>query len=125
MDRRLARESYLKTRLVTSTPIELMILFLGKAADETGQAINRMEEEKRIDKNKRFLEAQKAVDEVIFLLNTQSDYYIVHCALLDYTSQLLIEANIKTDIAPAEEALSYLTALLAEWKDAQQKKKQR
>ena len=125
MDRRLARDSYLKTRLVISTPVELMILFLEKAAEETEQAIKRMEEEKRIDKNKRFLEAQKAVDEVIFLLNAQSDYYRMHRALLDYTSQLLIEANIKTDIAPAEEALSYLTALLAEWKDAQQKKKQR
>lgn len=111
-------EKYRQSSVQTSTPAQLLLMLYDGAIRFVNAGLEGVKE-KNIEKaNLNFGKAQTIISELMSTLNF--DYAISKdlFSLYEYANHLLIEANIKKMVEPAEEALGYLCELRETWAQA-------
>ncbi|KAA8997979.1 flagellar export chaperone FliS [Paenibacillus spiritus] len=111
-------EKYRQSSVNTSTPSQLLIMLFDGAIRFTRAGVEGLNESNIIKTNQNLVKAQAILSELMTSLNPGYEISKSLYSLYEYIKHLLIQANIKKEIAPAEEALGYLTELRTTWMEA-------
>jgi flagellar protein FliS len=108
---------YLKVKIQTAKPAELLILLFDGAIRFTGQAKRHLEAHDYEEKNDLLLRAQNIVLELLQALDQRigPELYARLTELYRFCYERLIQANIKNDAAAAEAAITVLEHLRETW----------
>ena len=109
---------YLKVKIETAKPTELLLLLLDGAVKFTRQARARIEEKDFEEKNRLLLKAQDIMLELIQALDPTigEELYSRLVGLYRFCYERLVRANLDNDTGPADEALSILEHLRETWR---------
>jgi flagellar protein FliS len=112
------QNSYMNTKIQTSSPGELTLMLYNGCIRFTKQAINCMNQRDYEGKHTNFIKAQNIIDELQSTLNM--DYELSHQlnSLYLFISKKLMEANVKRDQIAAEECIGLVTELRDTWAEA-------
>lgn len=111
-------EKYRQSSVTTSTPGQLLIMLYDGAIRFIRGGIEGIQEQD-IDKTNTLLnKAQAIVSELMITLDHSYDVSQNLALLYEYINRQLLQANIKKEAAPAEEALGYLLDLREAWVQA-------
>ncbi|WP_017815468.1 flagellar export chaperone FliS [Paenibacillus shenyangensis] len=110
-------EKYRQNAVQTS-PGQLLIMLYDGAIRFTLAAIDGINQKDYAKSNTNFGKAQAIVSEFRASLDRSYDVAENLDRLYEYMGYLLIQANIKKDVASAEEALGYLKDLRETWVEA-------
>jgi flagellar protein FliS len=114
---------YLKVKIQTANPSELLLLLLDGAIRFTVQARRYIEQGSLEEKNRLILRAQNIVLELIQALDQRigEELYGRLVGLYRFCYERLLRANLKNDVAAADEALRILEHLRETWRMAVKK----
>ncbi|AIQ76832.1 MULTISPECIES: flagellar export chaperone FliS [Paenibacillus] len=111
-------EKYRQSSVKTSTPSQLLIMLFDGAIRFVRAGMEGIDS---VDYQKTNINLGKAQTIVSELMSTLDPTYDISKSLNDlyeYINHLLIQANVKKDKVPAEEALQYLTEFRVTWLEA-------
>ncbi|MDP4098592.1 flagellar export chaperone FliS [Paenibacillus sp. P96] len=108
-------EKYKQSSVQTSTPGQLVIMLYDGAIRFVKAGLEGIEAKDYAKANINLGKAQTILSELMSTLNPSYDIAKNLFALYEYMNHLLIQANIKKEIAHGEEALSYLQELRETW----------
>lgn len=111
-------EKYRQSSVKTSTPSQLLIMLFDGAIRFVRAGMEGIDS---VDYQKTNINLGKAQTIVSELMSTLDPTYDISKSLYDlyeYINHLLIQANVKKDKVPAEEALQYLTEFRLTWLEA-------
>jgi len=113
-------QEYLKVKIETAKPTELLLLLLDGAVRFTRQALGRIAEKDFEEKNRLLLKAQDIMLELIQALDPAigEELYDRLIGLYRFCYDRLVRANLDHDPRPAEEALNILEHLRDTWRMA-------
>ncbi len=106
---------YLQNTIQTVSPAQLLIMLVDGGIRFLRQGVEAIKEKKYSDANTYLLKTQDIVSEFIITLDRKSPLAENLLRLYEYFNSRLMEANLKKDVAPAEEVLSYLIDLKETW----------
>ncbi|MUG23700.1 flagellar export chaperone FliS [Paenibacillus macerans] len=111
-------EKYRQSSVTTSTPSQLLIMLYDGAIRFIRGGIEGIKE-RDFDKTNTLLnKAQAIVTELMVTLDHSYEISQNLTSLYDYINRQLLQANVKKEAAPAEEALGYLLELREAWVQA-------
>ncbi|GGF96461.1 flagellar export chaperone FliS [Paenibacillus aceti] len=111
-------DKYKKTSVQTSTPSQLLLMLYDGAIRFVRGGIEGIKEQDHNKTNTQLNKAQAIISELTATLDRSYEVSEGLAALYEYMNHLLIEANIKKQEGPAEEALGYLLELRESWAQA-------
>lgn len=111
-------DKYKKTSVQTSTPSQLLLMLYDGAIRFVRGGIEGIKEQDHNKTNTQLNKAQAIISELTVTLDRSYEVSEGLAALYEYMNHLLIEANIKKQEGPAEEALGYLLELRESWAQA-------
>ena len=116
-----AAEAYKRQQVLTATPEQLTLMLYNGCLKFIGEGIDAVNNKKYEDANTSLQKAQRIISE--FRLTLNMDYEISHqlFPLYNYVYDRLIEGNMKSDVAPLEEAKEIITELRDAWVGAMKK----
>ena len=110
---------YLRQRVETATPAQLIGMLYDAGTGAIRTALKAHEEGDREEACRQYLRAQDVVMELRFALNPEAGEIARNLdSIYAYLFQRLVDANIKRDPAPAQEALGLLASLQEAWREA-------
>jgi flagellar protein FliS len=112
------RNKYLETAIQTASPAQLLIMLCDGAIRFCKTGIESIKQNKMEEANTNFVKAQDIIVEFVITLDKESPVAEGLIQLYDYFVFLLIEANTKKKVEPAEEVLGYLVELKETWVQA-------
>ena len=112
------QNKYLETAVQTATPAQLLIMLCEGAIRFCRIGIEAIKECRLEEANRNFCKAQAIISEFAITLNKSYQISQDLLKLYDYFVYLIIQANTKKIIEPAEEALGYLVDLKETWIEA-------
>ncbi|WP_046227679.1 flagellar export chaperone FliS [Paenibacillus dauci] len=110
-------EKYRQNAVQTS-PGQLLIMLYDGAIRFILAAIDGVDQKDHIKSNTNFGKAQTIISELRATLNHSYEIAGSLEKLYEYMNYLLIQANIKKNVEPAEEVLGYLRDLRESWVEA-------
>ena len=111
-------DKYKQSSVQTSTPAQLLIMLYDGAIRFVRGAIGSIELKDYSKTNEFMSKAQAIISELRATLNHSYEISGQLDKLYEYMNYLLIDANIKKESKPAEEALGYLLELRESWMQA-------
>ena len=116
-----AAEAYKRQQVLTATPEQLTLMLYNGCLKFIGEGIEAVKDKKYEDANTNLQKAQRIISE--FRLTINMDYEISHqlFPLYNYVYDRLVEGNMKSDIAPLDEAKEIITELRDAWVGAMKK----
>lgn len=111
-------EKYRQSSVQTSTPAQLLLMLFDGAIRFVRGGIEGIGERDYDKINTMLSKAQAIISELTATLDRSYEVSEGLAALYEYMNHLLIEANIKKQEGPAEEALGYLLELRESWAQA-------
>ena len=116
-----AAEAYKRQQVLTATPEQLTLMLYNGCLKFIGEGIEAVKDKKYEDANTSLQKAQRIISE--FRLTLNMDYEISHqlFPLYNYVYDRLVEGNMKSDIAPLDEAKEIITELRDAWVGAMKK----
>lgn len=111
-------EKYRQSSVQTSTPAQLLLMMYDGAIRFVKMGVEGIKEQDFQKANTFLNKTQSIVNELIVTLDYSFDVSKSLSSLYEYINYLLIQANIKKEAAPAEEALGYLVELRQTWAQA-------
>ena len=111
-------EKYRQSSVQTSTPAQLLLMMYDGAIRFVKMGVEGIKEQDFQKANTFLNKTQSIVSELIVTLDYSFDVSKGLSSLYEYINYLLIQANIKKEAAPAEEALGYLVELRETWAQA-------
>lgn len=118
MTERKKPNEYLKVRIQTAQPTELLILLFDGAIRFATQAKRHIEERRLEDKNHLLLRTQDIVLELLQALDRSigDDVYGRLVQLYRFCYERLLQANLKDDTRAADDAITILEHLRETWR---------
>ncbi|WP_433944312.1 flagellar export chaperone FliS [Paenibacillus sp. SN-8-1] len=104
-------EKYRQSSVQTSTPGQLLLMLYDGAIRFVRSGIDGLQKKDMQKANLNLGKGQSIVNELLSTLDRTYEVSEGLASLYEYINHLLIEANIKKNEQPAEEALGYLTDL--------------
>ena len=116
-----AAEAYKRQQVLTATPEQLTLMLYNGCLKFIGEGIEAVSAKKYETANTSLQKAQRIISE--FRLTLNMEYEISHqlFPLYNYVYDRLVEGNIKSDVAPLEEARGIITELRDAWVGAMKK----
>lgn len=116
-----AAEAYKRQQVLTATPEQLTLMLYNGCLKFIGEGIESVNGKKYEDANTSLQKAQRIISE--FRLTLNMDYEISHqlFPLYNYVYDRLVEGNMRSDVAPLEEAKEIITELRDAWVGAMKK----
>ncbi len=111
-------EKYRQSSIQTSTPAQLVVMLYDGAIRFVRTAMDGLSKQDLEKTNLNLGKAQTIVSELMSTLNYTYEISKNLYTMYEYTNFLLVEANIRKDMAKAEEALGYLIELRETWLQA-------
>lgn len=111
-------DKYRQSSVQTSNPAQLVIMLYDGAIRFVKTAIDGLTHKDNEKTSLNLGKAQTIISELMSTLDRSYDVSKNLYSLYEYTNYLLVEANIRKDIAKAEEAVGYLTDLRETWLQA-------
>ena len=111
-------EKYRQSTVQTSTPGQLLLMLYDGAVRFTRLGIDAIGTQNIEKANNNFGKAQTIITELSATLDPSYEVSERLSTLYEYMNHLLIEANVKKQVAPAEEVIGYLTELRDTWAQA-------
>jgi flagellar protein FliS len=111
-------EKYRQSSVSTSSPGQLLIMLYDGAIRFIRGGIEGIQEQDISKTNTLLNKAQAIVSELMMTLDHSYAISQNLASLYEYINRQLIQANIKKEVAPAEEALGYLLELREAWVQA-------
>jgi flagellar secretion chaperone FliS len=110
-------KNYLRTRVMTATREQLQMMLFDGAVRFAQQARNALEKKDFETSHNTLTRAQRIVTELITTLDHKQDPELCGklTALYNYTFKKLVQANLRRDIKPLDEALKILTYQRDTW----------
>ena len=114
---------YLKVKIETAKPTELLMLLFDGAIRFTTQGKDHLEQKNFEEKNGLFLRAQNIVLELLQALDQRigEELYARLTELYRFCYERLVQANLMNDTTAADEAIRLLTHLRETWQLAIEK----
>jgi len=106
---------YLETAVQTATPSQLLIMLYDGAIRFTKHGIEAIIRGQFDEANQFLCRAQDVIHELMMTLDDKASISESLKQLYDYFIRRLIDANLKKDIVPAEEVLTFLGELKETW----------
>lgn len=120
-----ALNSYKQNSVVTATPEELTLMLYDGAIKFMNISKYSIENKDLERAHTSLIRAQDIINELNYSLDMKYDISKEMRNLYDFISSNLVDANIKKDIAPLEEALVITHELRDTWKEVMQQVKQK
>lgn len=111
-------DKYRQSSVQTSNPAQLVIMLYDGAIRFVKTAIDGLAQKDNEKTSLNLGKAQTIISELMSTLDRSYDIAKNLHSLYEYTNYLLVEANIRKDVAKAEEAVGYLTDLRETWLQA-------
>ncbi|GGD92185.1 flagellar export chaperone FliS [Paenibacillus nasutitermitis] len=111
-------EKYRQSSVQTSTPAQLLLMLFDGAIRNVRAGMDGLKQHDVQKSNLNLGKAQTIVSELMSTLDSSYEVSKGLAAIYEYVNHLLIEANVKKAMEPAEEALGYLTDLRETWAQA-------
>ncbi|MGM1050434.1 flagellar export chaperone FliS [Paenibacillus sp. N3/727] len=111
-------DKYRQSSVQTSTPAQLLLMTYDGAIRFVRGGLDGLREQDYQKANTFLNKTQTIVSELIVTLDYSFEVSKGLASLYEYINHLLIQANIKKEVAPAEEALGYLVELRETWAQA-------
>lgn len=111
-------DKYRQSAVQTSTPAQLLLMLYDGAVRFIRAGIAGIEEKDLEKANINLGKAQLIVSELNVSLDASYEVSQSLTSLYEYINHLLLQANIKKETAPAQEALEYITDLRVTWAQA-------
>lgn len=111
-------DKYRQSSVQTSNPAQLVIMLYDGAIRFVKTAIDGLAQKDNEKISLNLGKAQTIISELMSTLDRSYDISKNLHSLYEYTNYLLVEANIRKDVAKAEEAIGYLTDLRETWLQA-------
>ena len=104
-------EKYRQSSVKTSTPSQLLLMLYDGAIRFVRSGIDGLHKQDIEQTNLNLGKAQSIVNELLSTLDRSYEVSEGLASIYEYINRLLIEANVKKTVEPAEEALGYLASL--------------
>ncbi|WDH82235.1 flagellar export chaperone FliS [Paenibacillus urinalis] len=111
-------EKYRQSSVQTSNPAQLVIMLYDGAIRFIRASMKGLEEKDLEQVNTNLGKAQTIISELMSTLNQDFEVSKSLYSLYEYMNHLLVQANIKKSLEPAQEALDMLTDLRDTWLQA-------
>lgn len=111
-------DKYRQSSVQTSSPAQLLLMMYDGAIRFTRMGLEGIKGQDFQQANTFLNKTQTIVNELIITLDHKFEVSQGLSSLYEYINYLLIQANIKKEAAPAEEALGYLIELRETWAQA-------
>ncbi|MFC7678557.1 flagellar export chaperone FliS [Paenibacillus sp. GCM10028914] len=111
-------DKYRQSSVQTSTPGQLLLMMYDGAIRFVKGGLDALKEQDFQKANTFLNKTQTIVSELIVTLDHSFEVSKGLASLYEYINHLLIQANVKKEAAPAEEALGYLVELRETWAQA-------
>lgn len=111
-------EKYRQSSVQTSTPAQLLLMLFDGAIRFVNAGLEGIRHQDIQKSNLNFGKAQSIMSELMSTLDPSFEVSKGLFGLYEYINHLLIEANVKKMVEPAEEALGYITELRETWSQA-------
>ncbi|GAK41253.1 flagellin-specific chaperone Flis [Paenibacillus sp. TCA20] len=108
-------EKYRQSSVQTSNPAQLVIMLYDGAIRFVRASMKGLEEKDLEQVNTNLGKAQTIISELMSTLNQDFEVSKSLYSLYEYMNHLLVQANIKKSLEPAQEALDMLTDLRDTW----------
>jgi len=112
------QSKYLETSVQTATPGQLLLMLYDGAAKNCRMAIESIKLQNFADANRFLIKAQDIISELLITLDRSVPISEQLGMLYNYFIERLIQANLKKDIEPVQEVLSYVVDLRETWTQA-------
>ena len=109
-------KAYQQNSVQTATPGQLVIMLYDGAIRFTKAGVEGIQRRQYMIANTNLKKAQAIVHELIASLNHDFTISKDLVRIYEYMLHLLIQANVKKDVKPAEEVLEHLQELREAWK---------
>lgn len=117
-----AVSAYKQYSVGTASPAELVALLYNACIREIKDAIEAIGQKNIPLSHKKLVRAQDIVDELLASLNPEAGEIAERLsALYAFVNNSLVEANLKKDVRPAQNALRVMTELRDAWTEAARK----
>ncbi|WP_017691982.1 flagellar export chaperone FliS [Paenibacillus polymyxa] len=110
-------QKYQQNQFQTS-PAQLLLMLYDGAIRFVKSGVSAIEESNFEKTNTNLCKAQAVIHELIAALNYDYPVAKTLYSVYEYMIHCLIQANLKKDVKPAQEALSHLTELREAWEIA-------
>ncbi|MCI1592519.1 flagellar export chaperone FliS [Heyndrickxia oleronia] len=117
-------QAYQNNSVTTASPGELTLMLYNGCLKFTNLAKKAVHENNIEEKNINIQKAQNIIQELMVTLNMELEVSKNMMSLYDFMQHLLIEANIKNDIAAIEEVEELVTEFRDTWKQVIQLNRQ-
>lgn len=112
---------YQNNKILTASPAELTLMLYDGAIKFCNVAIQGIEQNDIEKAHNNIRKAQNVIDEFRATLNFKYEVAKDFDNVYVYIRKLLVEANIKKEKEPLEEALTHLRTMRDTWKEVMQK----
>lgn len=110
--------AYQKTKVETASPYKWIPMLFREACVSTSIGIEAIQSKDYAQANERLVKAQDILMELMGALDFRVPLSQKLYALYEYIHSLLVDGNIKKDVAPLEQALEMLKELYETWTEA-------
>lgn len=111
-------DKYRQSSVQTATPGQLLLMMYDGAIKFVRGGLEGLKDSNYQNANTFLNKAQTIVSELIVTLDYSFEVSKGLAAMYEYINYLLVQANIKKEAGPAEEALGYLVELRETWSQA-------
>ncbi|KOP66204.1 flagellar biosynthesis protein FliS [Bacillus sp. FJAT-18019] len=111
-------DKYRQSSVQTATPAQLLLMMYDGAIKFVRGALEGLRDSNYQNTNTFLNKAQTIMSELIVTLDYSFEVSKGLAAMYEYINHLLVQANIKKEVGPAEEALGYLVELRETWSQA-------
>lgn len=111
-------DKYRQSSVQTATPAQLLLMMYDGAIKFVRGGLEGLKDSNYQNANTFLNKAQTIVSELIVTLDYSFEVSKGLAAMYEYINYLLVQANIKKEAGPAEEALGYLVELRETWSQA-------
>ena len=118
-----AAAAYQGTKINTASPAELTLMLYEGAIKFCNKAIYAIENKDIVARNLNFQKAQKIITQLRVTLDFKYPVATDFDRVYEYIYRRLVEANIKSDITIAEDALHYIREMRDTWKEVMRRNK--
>lgn len=119
-------QRYLDATAETAAPLDLVLMLYQGVLRFTAQAIDAVGQHDVAEAHKSLVRAQDIVAELASSLNRDEGGAAAEnlFALYEYSYRRLVDANVKKDVAPAEEVAHLFRELLPAWQEVAEAQRQ-
>ena len=119
-----AAEAYKRQQIMTATPEALTLMLYNGCLKFMNEGKDAIEAKQWEQANTSLQKAQNIISEFRITLNMEYDISKQLMPLYNYTSDRLVEGNIKSDTAMVQEAIDIIKELRDAWAQAMKKARQ-